>query len=995
MKRILVYILLLIGCTACKVTQQPANRAESLPASPTEVKSDDLLRAVSDSLTTSGKETDTPFIHPTDSLTTAMDSLTHRRTEENLSGSAAGTVPDSLLTDSILAANNGVLPADSLMTDSVPPKKGTLEATVDYQAKDSIVWTAGNMAFLYGESDVKYQAIELKAEMMQMNMDSTLLYATHGVDSLGEEFGHPVFSEGEQDIEAKEMHYNFKTRKALAKYVVTQQGEGHVTASITKKMPDDVMNMQGGKYTTCDDPECPHFYINMTKAKLRPGKDIVTGPAYLVIEDVPLFPLVLPFAFFPFTDTYSSGIIMPSYGDDMTRGFFLKDGGYYFALSDYFDLALTGEIYTKGTWGVTGKTSYRKRYKYSGNVSVSFLSTVTGDRGIDYQKRKDFNVQISHSQDPKANPYRTISASVNYSSSSYDRNQLNSLYSPAGTQNNKGSSVSLSQRFPNSPFTISATMNINQRSQDSTVSVTLPDMNISMTQIYPLRRKNASGKQLWYEKISVKYSAQIKNSISTKEDKLFKSNLIKDWKNGIQHKGSISATYSILNHINLTPNLDYTERWYSHKVKQGYDPESKRLVPTDTVYGFNRAYNYSASVSASTTLYGMFIPWKPFRKFVTRIRHRMDPSISFSATPDFGDPKYGFYKYYTYTDGINTQPDGSPTIIEGDYSPFAGQIFSPPSKGKNGNISFTLDNNIEAKVPDEEDPSGEKKISIIDKLSGTIGYNLVADSCNWTNLNTNLRLKLTKSYTLNLSAQFDTYMYGYNENTKSAYQINKLRIKSGKGIGRLRSTGTSFSYTFNNDTFKKWFGGGSDNNKQNKKRPEYDDMTGEDEYDYDPDDPFASEDEDLSQETDSNKKNSRFGKKKDNEGEYDYDGYYNITIPWSFSFNYNLSVGYSKFNPDKMEYDYKFTHALSFNGNVQPTKNWRVNFNATYDVENKKLAHMSCNISRTMHCFQMSASLIPIGARKSYTFSISANSSMLKDLKYDQSSYPSSTNTWY
>lgn len=993
MKRILFYILLLFIGTGCRVTQQPVNKVESQPGSSTEMRSGEVLHTTSDSITTSGKEVDNSL---NTSLVNRTDSLTNTGTaEDNLSGTTPDMMPDSLrLTDSTLLTNNGTLPADSLKADSIPPKKGALEATVDYQSTDSIVWTAGNMAFLYGEGDVKYQNIELKSEMIQMSMDSSLLYATHGIDSLGEEFGHPVFSEGDQNLEAKEMHYNFKTRKASAKYVVTQQGEGYVTASITKKMENDVMNMEGGRYTTCDEHDHPHFYIRMTKAKVRPGKDIVTGPAYLVIEDVPLFPLVLPFAFFPFTDTYSSGIIMPSYGDDMSRGFFLKDGGYYLALSDYYDLALTGEIYTKGTWGITGKSSYRKRYKYSGNVSVSFLSTATGDKGIDFQKRKDFSVQISHAQDAKANPYRTISASVNYSSSTYDRNQLSSLYTSSGTQNNKSSSVSISQRFPNSPFTISTTMNINQRSQDSSVSVTLPDMNISMSRINPLKRKNATGKERWYEKISINYSAQIKNSISTKEDKLFSSNLIKDWQNGIQHKSSINATYSLFNHINITPSIDYTERWYSHKVEQRYDPDSKKLVPSDTTYGFNRVYNYSASVSASTTLYGMFTPWKPFRKYVTRIRHRMDPSISFGATPDFGDPKYGFYNDYTHTDWINTQPDGTPTITKGDYSPYTGQLFGVPSRGKSGNVSFTLDNNIEAKIRDDNDPSGEKKISLIDKLSGSISYNLVADSCNWTDLNTNLRLKFSKSYTLNLNAVFDTYMYGYDESSGRAYKINKLRIKSGKGIGRLKSTGTSFSYTFNNDTFKKWFGGGSDNNKQNKKRPGDDDLMGEDEYDYDPDDPFASE-EDISQETDNNKKNSMFGKKKENEGEYDYDGYYNMTIPWSFSFNYNLAVSHDKFQPEKMEYNYKFVHALSFNGSVQPTKNWRINFNATYDVENKKVSYMTCNISRTMHCFQMSASLRPIGAQKSYTFTISANSSMLKDLKYDQSSYPNRTNSWY
>ncbi|MDR2916500.1 MAG: LPS-assembly protein LptD [Tannerella sp.] len=976
-------MLLLIG-TGCKVTQQPVNKAEPQPDLSPEMKSERVLH-ITDSLKSTGKET---VISSTDSLISVMDSLI---TEDRISADTTGvSQTDSLTTlpDSMMPANNGELAADSLATDTIPPKKGALEATVDYEAKDSIVWAAGNMAYLYGESDVKYQNIELKAEIIQMSMDSSLLYAVHGVDSLGEEFGHPVFSEGDQNLEAKEMHYNFKTRKASAKYVVTEQGEGYVTASITKKMADDVMNMEGGRYTTCDEHDHPHFYIRMTKAKVRPGKDIVTGPAYLVIEDVPLFPLVLPFAFFPFTDSYSSGIIMPTYGDEMNRGFFLRDGGYYFALSDYYDLALTGEIYTKGTWGLSGRTSYRKRYKYSGNISLSYLTTITGDKGLDdYQKRKDFSVKISHSQDPKANPFRTISASVDYSSSSYDRNQQQNINN--ATQNNKGSSVSLSQRFPNSPFSLSATMNINQRSQDSSVSVTLPDMALTMNRIYPLKRKNAIGKERWYEKISLSYNAQLKNSISTKEDQLFKSNLVKDWNNGMMHQSQINATYSLLNYINISPNISYKERWYTHEIEQAYDPDLQRLTPSDTTYGFYRVYDYSASVAASTTLYGEFIPWKPFRKFVSKIRHRMDPSISFSAVPDFGDPKYGYYNYYTYIDGTHTMGN-APDTITGYYSPFAGQLFGVPGQGKSGSITFSLDNNIEAKIPNADEPSGEKKISIIDKLAGSMSYNLVADSCNWSDLTTSMRLKLTKSYTLNLNAVFDTYTYGYNEEKKQAYKINKPRWTVGKGIGRLRSTGTSFSYTFNNDTFKKWFGGDGDSKKSNRSTDLEDD-----EYDpYNPDDPYAQEEE-TAEETNNNKKGSIFDKKKQDDGDYDYEGYYKVSIPWSFSFNYNLSVGYDKFNPAKMEYNYKFVHALSFNGSIQPTKNWRINFNATYDVENHKISYATCNISRTMHCWQMSATIIPIGPYKSYSFSISANASMLKDLKYDQSSGRNSGQPWY
>ena len=979
MKRILLYILLLIGA-GCKVTQPAGYSAEQQPEASYEMKPVDVAIGVTDSIPLQEKEV---VKLPVDTLTDVSERLV--------------AVVDTGQVDIPLAPfEGGILLSDSLdllSIDTVPTKKGALEATVEYTAKDSIVMTANNMAFFFGEGNVKYQNIELKSDYIQMNMDSTLLYASFSVDSTGKEFGHPVFTEGSQVLEGKEMHYNFNTREAFARYVITKQGEGNIVAAISKKMADDVINMAGGKYTTCDELEHPHFYIRLTKAKVRPGKSVVSGPAWLVIEDVPLFPLVLPFLWFPFSDTYSSGIIFPTYGDDMNRGFHLRNGGYYLALSDYFDLALTGEVYSKGSWGITGQTSYRKRYKYSGKIELSHLTTITGDKGLDdYSKRTDFSVKVSHTQDPKANPFQTVSASVNYSSSNYSRNQLNSLYSSEATQNNKSSTVSYSRKFPNTPFNLTAAMSINQRTQDSTVALTLPDMSITMARIYPFKRKNAIGKDRWYDKISINYNAQIRNSITTKEDRLFQSNLIKDWKNGINHKADINATYSFLDVINISPNFSYTERWYSHRIEQSYNMETKKIAP-DTIYSFNRVYNYSGSVSASTTLYGMYTPWKPFQKYVKMIRHRMDPSISFSATPDFGDPQYGYQKTYTLINGMTAYPGAIPDTITRKYSPFAGQLFGVPGTGKSGSVSFSVDNNLEAKIVDKNEKSGERKLSLIDKFSGSISYNLAADSFNWSPLNTNVRLKLSKSYTLNLNMMFDTYMYYYDEATKRARQINVTRFSAGKGlgrIGRLRSTGTSYAYTFNNDTFKKWFGGGDGNKKgasNNNDDP--------DNNDYDPNNP--NEPPNRNQQRNTDPKSGLFNQKKETTGEYDIDGYYKVTVPWSFSVNYNLSVGYNqqKFNVKKNEYDYQFVHSLSFNGNIKPTKNWNITFNATYDFKEKKIPHATCNISRSMHCWTMTAQVIPIGPYKSYTFSISASASMLKDLKWDQRSAPHHSQMWY
>lgn len=901
---------------------------------------------------------------------------TNTRVQAQESVTAVGSLNDSIAVrqpDSLLQiAADTTLQVDTAAVDTTARKKSMLEAPVTYQASDSIVLTGTNMAYLYGESNVKYRNIELQAERIEMSMDSSIVYATFALDSVGSEYGYPLFVEGEQQIEAKSMRYNFRSRKAYANEVLTQQGEGFLTAGVTKKMPDDAMNLINGRYTTCDEHDHPHFYIKMTKAKVRPGKDIVTGPAYLVIEDVPLFPIGLPFGFFPFSSTYSSGIIMPTYGDEMARGFNLRNGGYYFAISDYIDLALTGEIYTKGSWGLAARSSYRKRYKYSGSVDASYLVTKTGDKGLpDYGVSKDFRIAWTHSQDMKANPYRTFSAGVNFATSSYSRNQLNMLYTPDATDNNKGSSISISQRFPNNPINISATMNINQRSQDSSLSVTLPDMSISMSSIYPLKRKHIVGKERWYEKISISYSGYFRNTIHTKENEFLRKNLIKDWKHGMQHAIPISATYNF-GFLNISPSVNYTERWLTDKVYHKYDTARNALMPVDTVYGFYRVYNYNAAISASTTLYGFFKPWAIFGDKVKMIRHRMEPSVSFSMSPDFGSRKYGYYEDYSY---VNRQGE----TVTGVYSPFKDAMFGPPGRGKQGSINFAVENNVEMKIRSDADSTGERKISLIEKLGFNISYNLAADSFKWSDLNVGLNLRLSKSYSLILNGIFDVYTYGYDTKTQRAYPVNKTRWQAGKGFPRLRSTSTSFSYTFNNNTFKKWFGGrgsrkdedSSSNNTENEDPDGKPDETGQ-------------------------TKGGRLRKaKKTNAGEYDEDGYYNATVPWNLSFHYNMGLGYGNFNPEKMEYNYRLTHNLSFSGSIQPTKNWRISMNGSFDVEHGKFHSFTCSISRDLHCFQMSANVIPIGPYKSYSFSIAVNSSLLKDLKYNQSNTNRDQQSWY
>lgn len=884
-------------------------------------------------------------------------------------------------TDTVLAVvGDTIVPVatDStvLASDSIPKKQTGLDAPVAYQAKDSIVMTAGNWAYLYGESDVKYQQIGLQAEVIEMNMDSSLVFAKFGLDSIGDEFGYPLFKDGDQEYESKTMRYNFATRKGYITDVITQQGEGYVTAGRTKKMDDDVLNMVGGKYTTCDEHDHPHFYIQMTKAKVRPKKNIVTGPVYMVIEDVPLYPIGLPFCFFPFSSTYSSGVIMPTYSDDSNRGFGLRDGGYYFALSDYIDLAVTGEIYTKGSWGLQAQSSYRKRYLFSGNFNAAYQVTKFGDKGLpDYSLNKDFRLNWTHSQDPKANPYRTFSASVNFSTSSFDRNKANGFLNANNADaisNTKGSSVNITQRFPNNPLSLSATMNVNQSSRDSSIAVTLPNLTVTLSRIYPFKRKNPIGKERWYEKISMSYSGYFKNSITTKENLLFKSNLIKDWKNSMEHSIPVSATFNVLKYINISPSFNYKESWYTSKITKQFDPQLNKLVDRDTTFGFYRIYNYNASVSASTTLYGMYKPLPFLGDKVQAIRHRMEPSISISAAPDFGGSIYGFYDHYQYIDANGDQ-------IDYIYSPFAHNGSIP--NGKQGSLNFSLDNNVEMKIKSDKDSTGIRKISLIDKLSLGMSYNMAADSFKWSDLSVGLRLKFSKNYTLNLNGQFDTYTY-QADSKGNPIRVDVPRWKAGKGIGRLRSTGTSFSYTFNNDTFKKWFGGETDSNipEENIGDGELEDLTAEN-----PNDATVPEE----------KEGGRLRGKKKDTGEYDADGYLITKIPWSLSFNYSMQLRYGDFDPNKLEYKYALTHALSFNGNIQPTKNWSFNFNATYDFDNKKISFMTCNVTRNLHCFQMSASFVPVGPYKSYTFSIAVSSSLLKDLKYNQSSNVREGQSWY
>ena len=924
-------------------------------------------------------QVDTTLIVDSDSTLNIQDSTIIKSEINNIEADSLIIGENSLIIDpdSLISGQDSlIIDSDSInLVDSVAaPPASMLEAPVQYSAQDSIIFTANNMGFLYGEADIKYGEMGISGEFITMDMDSSIISSTFGLDSLGVEFGHPVFIEGGTEYEMKGVKYNFDTRKAFIHNVITQQGEGHIVANEAKKNADNSFYMRNAKYTTCDRHDHPHFYLNLSKAKVRPEKDVVTGPAWLVVADVPLFPIVLPFAFFPFTTTYSSGIIMPSYGDEMNRGFYLQNGGYYLAINDHIDLSLTGEIYTKGSWGLGARSNYRKRYKYSGNFNVYYLNTVTGEKELKdvapdaYSVAKDLRINWTHSQDPKANMYRTLSASVNFSTSRNNHNDLSRLYSREASNNTKSSSVNITQRFPDSPWSLSATMNINQVSRDSTIAATLPNISMNMSRIYPLKRKDAVGEERWYEKISMSYSGEFRNSITTKEDKFPKANLVRDWTNGMRHNIPVSATFTLFDFIQVSPSFNYTERWYTGQHKEAWDPVAKRHVPVDTIHGFNRVYDYSTSLSAQTKLYGMYTPWKMFGNKIQAIRHVFSPSISFSYRPDFGDPKYGFYETYSYKNEFGED-------VEYTYSPYSSMMFGTASRGKSGSIGFDFKNNLEMKMRTDKDSTGVKKVSLIDDLGINFNYNMMADSMKWSNINTNLRLKLTKSYTLSLNMVWDPYIYELDQNDRPT-RVDKLRVLNGRGFGKLMSTGTSFSYSLNQDTFKNFFGGGSDDDGG-------DDDGNTDSGNQLPDDGTIGENP-----YETPGRNAMFDNGDGSMGEFDQHGYLKNAVNWNLSFNYSLRYGYGEFDTDRMEYKGALTHNFGLSGSLQPTKNWNLTFNTDYNFDLKKFTNINCTLTRNLHCWSMSASFIPIGPYKSYNFTIRANSSMLQDLKYEQRSSP-------
>lgn len=913
---------------------------------------------------------------------TSDDTLQHDTARQQPSAvpfSVADSLKDSLLLPDATNTRSGrglrydSTAIDTTAADSAKRKPG-IDAPVDYECTDSLVYDAETrLVHLYGKAQVKYMDMTLNAAKITMNMDSSMVRAAGERDTAGILQDKPVYSQGSDNYHSELMAFNFKTKKGYITNVETTQGDGFMQSQHSKRAADGTLYLEHAKYTTCD-AKHPHFYLALSRAKVRPGKESVFGPAYLVVADVPL-PLAVPYGFFPFNKKYSSGFIMPSYGDETSRGFYLRDGGYYFAINDYMDIKALGEIYTKGSWGLSAETNYRKRYRYNGNFYISFLRTVDGEKNMpDYAVTKSLKVQWTHSKDAKASPNTTFSARVNFASENYERSNLESMYNPlAYTQSTRASSVSFSHTFPSIGLNIAGSTNLTQSLRDSSVSMTLPDLSISLNRFYPFRRKHQAGKERWYEKISMSYTGSLSNSINTKEDKLFKSNLVKDWRNGMQHRIPIDATFQVFKYINISPQFSLRDIMYTNRVMRSWDETTQKEV-ADTTYGFYNLYDWSLGVSANTTLYGFYKPWrKLFGDKIIAVRHVFKPSVSFSYAPDFTSSHYGYQRTYVKTDA-----NGEVSTIT--YSPYSGGIYSYPSGTKQGMITMSVSNNVEMKVKSDRDTTGERKISIIDELYGALSYNMAAETRPWSNLNTRIRLKLTKNYTFSMAAVFATYAYAFDKNGR-VVTSDRTEWSYGR-FGRFQGMSQNLSYTFNNETLSKLFSRRSDRSTASNDETDTDTDTDAEDANIDPDLRNAK----------------KGGKQKKQKAKVDEDGYLRFSLPWSFTVSYGISMAEDRskqINVRRMRYPYSFTQTMNFSGYLRIAEGWNISFTSGYDFNYHELSMTTASVSRDLHCFEMSCSVV-LRPYSSFNFTFRARANELADaLKWDKRSSYSSNIEWY
>lgn len=842
--------------------------------------------------------------------------------------------------DSPGAARPDSLAADTLRRDSVKtprPAGAFLDDPITGKNTDSLVYDVRNkLVYIYNKGDVTYQNSNLKADYMRIDMDSKMVYAYGKPDTLdGKDIvTKPEFTEGSATYQMDTITYNLDSKKAKIKGVATQQGDGWLVGGSVKKMPDNTINIEHGKYTTCDHTDHPHFYLAMTKAKVIPGKKVVTGPAYLVLEDVPIYFPLLPEGFFPLSSGPKSGLLMPTFGEESTKGFYIRDLGYYFTLGEHMDLAIRGGIYTLGSWEASAMSRYMKRYKYNGTLNFNYSNVRVGDKGEpDFLQQNNFQLYWQHTQDPKANPGSTFSASVDFRTSGYNRYSATSLNEALQTQTS--STISYSKSWLGTPFSLSANMSVSQNSQSGTLSIALPNVVFNVSTFYPFKRKEAMGKQRWYEKISLRYTGKFNNKANAKESEIFTKETLQNMQYGFEHSIPISATYNIFNYINFGPTINYTEKWYFKKQEQVWNPVLNRIDKLDPEYGFYRLYNYNFSLQASTIIYGRYEAKKKTRK-VQAIRHTITPTVSFSYAPDFSKQKYGYVK--------TVQSDTLGNFKT--YSPFEGSIFGVPSSGQSMAINASLSQTLEMKVLSKRDTSGMKKIKLIDELRiGQVSYNFLADSMGLSNIPISLRTTVFQNFGININATLDPYRV-----TPQGQRINKLFFP-----GRVVSASTSFGYTFQS--------------RQDNSTPAINDINSA------PVDPAYA-----------NPFYDPYGQMNPAlRRQYMTQAYYDFSLPWNLGFNYTISYSASPTNNGTTGYQKNITQTLGINGSVTILPKMGVTIQGGYDFQAKELTPASITITRDLHCWQMSFAWVPFGHYQSWSFNIGVKAASLADLKYDKS----------
>ena len=676
------------------------------------------------------------------------------------------------------------------IADTIPPapdssqiQNNFFDDEIKQFAEDSLKLSIdGKKAFLYGNAKIEYQKTTITASYIEINWDKNTIYASFTTDSAKSKIGIPVFTEENESFKAEEMTYNFKTKKCSVKKITTKEGEGYILGKTVKKVSDDVFYLHKGDYTTCD-AEKPHFSIRANKIKIIPGKKIITGPAYLSFFRIPT-PLIFPFGYFPNNDKKSSGLIIPSYGESANMGFFLKDGGYYLTLSEKMDLSLKSDIYTQGSWNVKSHLRYNNRYKYNGNFNLSYGNMKNSYVGFpDYSEKKDFNIKWSHKQDQKANPSLTFSANVEAGSSTYHRN--NSYDDNEYLKNTMSSNINLSKSWNDGFFNnLNLSLRHSQNTSNKNISLTLPDVSLNSKRVYPLKLIGNSAKTQWYDKISIQYGMNTKNTISTTDSLLFTKNSLSKFRNGMTHNIPISSSIKVLKYFTLTPSFNLTERWYLNRIEKTWNSNDSTLT-TDTISKFTRAHDYNLSTGLNTKIYGL-VEFKKSK--IAGIRHVMSPNISFTYNPDFSDEKYDYYKTVQINENGETQ----------NYSIMENGIYGSPSNRESGTINFSLGNILDMKIRNNKDTVETfKKIKLIESLGISSSYNIFSDSLNFSNIRLNARTRLLNILDITFSSDYDPYV----TNTDRTNRINQFELSTNKRLARLKSFTTSIGLSINDKSF--------------------------------------------------------------------------------------------------------------------------------------------------------------------------------------------------